>query len=257
MKKYALITGASGGIGYEICKIMASDNHNMIIVARSEDKLKEVREELIRLNTVDVRYFAVDLADEKERNRMISKIREQKLELDILINNAGFGDSGYFAEADWEKNERMIQLNITALTHITREFLPDLIRSGKGKILNVASMAGYMPGPLMSVYYATKSFVVSFSYALQHELRKTGVTVTTLSPGPVETNFFNEAGASNAAIMGILRPATAKSVAKFAYKRMMKGKKRAIQGLLNNLMLLSIRIIPSEITNPLISRLHR
>lgn len=256
-KYYALITGASGGIGYELSQIMASKNHNLILVARSVYKLEELKEALVKNSAVDVRIFCADLALETERHKLIEAIRAEQLPVNILVNNAGFGDAGHFAQADWEKNERMIQLNITALTHLTREFLPELINSGSGRILNVASMAGFMPGPLMSVYYASKSFVVSFSYALYHELRGTGVTVTTLSPGPVQTNFFTEAGAPNATINRILKPANARSVARFGYKRMMQGRKRAIPGWKNNLMLLGVRFIPSEITNVVLGRLHR
>ncbi len=254
---YALITGASGGIGYELTTLMASKGHNLIIVARSEEKLTGIAADLQKRFKVQVVFFAVDLAHEAERIKLIEFIRLNNYKINILVNNAGFGDAGYFAEADWEKNERMIQLNITALTHLTREFLPDLIKAGKGRILNVASLAGYLPGPLMSVYYATKSFVVSFSDALYNELRGTGVTVTTLSPGPVETNFFTEAGAAEARINKLLKPASAKSVAKFGYKRMMKGRKRAIQGIPNNLMIFALRFIPTEFTNPILKRLHR
>ncbi|HLO91070.1 MAG TPA: SDR family oxidoreductase [Lentimicrobium sp.] len=256
-RTYALITGASGGIGFELSKVMASNNHNLILVARSVEKLDALRKELTDVFNVDVICFSADLAKEDERIKLIGTIREQQLHINVLVNNAGFGDAGYFAEADWEKNERMIQLNITALTHLTREFLPDLINSGRGRILNVASVAGYMPGPLMAVYYASKSFVVSFSYALHHELKNTSVTVTTLSPGPVETNFFKAAGAQDAAVNKIMKPSTALSVAKFGYKRMMKGRKRAIQGWKYNLMLLGVRLVPSEITSAILGRLHK
>lgn len=254
---FALITGASGGIGYELTTLMASKGHNLIIAARSKEKLSGIAADLQNRFKVQVVFFAVDLSHEAERIKLIEFIRGNKYSINILVNNAGFGDAGYFAEADWEKNERMIQLNITALTHLTREFLPDLIKAGKGRILNVASLAGFLPGPLMSVYYATKSFVVSFSDALYNELRGTGVTVTTLSPGPVETNFFTEAGAPEAMINKLLRPASAKSVAKFGYKRMIHGRKRAIQGIKNNLMIFALRFIPTEFTNPILKRLHR
>lgn len=256
-KYYALITGASGGIGYELSMIMARQGHNLIIVARSEDKLSEIATELKEKFGIIVFHFAADLSREDERIALINFLRERRLEISILVNNAGFGDSGYFAEADWQKNEKMIQLNITALTHLTREFLPEMISSGHGRILNVASLAGFLPGPLMSVYYATKSFVVSFSNALHSELRGTGVTVTTLSPGPVSTNFFTEAGAPDATINKLMKPASAHSVAEFAYKRMMKGKRKAIQGIKNKLMIFGLRFVPTAVTNTMLKRLHR
>lgn len=256
INQFSIVTGASGGIGYELCKVMASKKHNLILVARSENKLKEISESLSREYGIEVKYYIYDLSDCNQRLDFIAKIRKNGYSVNILVNNAGFGDTGYFYEADWEKNERMIQLNITALTHLTREFLPDLIKSNKGRILNVASIAGYLPGPLMSVYYASKSFVVSFSDALYSELKGTGVTVTTLSPGPVETNFFNEAGAADAHITSIIRPASASHVAAYAYRRMMKGRKRAIPGWTNNLMILGIRFVPTELTNSILKRLH-
>jgi uncharacterized protein len=254
---YALITGASGGIGYELVTLMASKGHNMILVARSEQRLKEIATDLIKKYNIKIIPLTSDLAKEGERMKLVNYIRENNLKINILVNNAGFGDAGYFADADWEKNEKMIQLNITALTHLTRAFLPEMINRKEGRILNVASLAGYLPGPLMSVYYATKSFVVSFSNALHSELRGTGVTVTTLSPGPVETNFFTEAGAADAKVNKLMKPATAQSVARFGYNRMMKGKRKAVQGLSAKFMLLGLRFVPSFITNYLLKRLHR
>lgn len=254
---FALITGASGGIGYELAKIMAEAGHNMVLVARSEDKLSDISVDLKERFNIELYYFAADLSKEEERLALIDYLRERRIEISILVNNAGFGDSGYFAEADWEKNEKMIQLNITALTHLTREFLPEMIASGHGRILNVASLAGFLPGPLMSVYYATKSFVVSFSNALHSELRGTGVTVTTLSPGPVSTNFFTEAGAPDALINKLIKQASAEDVARFAYRRMMKGKRKAIQGMKNKLMVFGLRFAPTALTNTMLKRLHR
>ncbi len=254
--EYALITGASGGIGFELATIMASKGHNLILVARNIEKLKEIAEVLSQKYKVDVQYFQADLTLEKERADLLSKFAESNFIISILVNNAGFGDAGYFVETNWLKTNRMIQLNIVALTHLTRELLPAMVRKGKGRILNVASIAGFMPGPLMSVYYATKSFVISFSDALNEELKETGVRVTALCPGPVETNFFNYAGASEAKINKILRPASAKSVAHYGYKSMMKGKARAIHGLLNTLMVYFINFVPSAVSNPVVKRLH-
>lgn len=254
---YALITGASGGIGYELVTLMASKGHNMVLVARSENKLKQIADVLTKRFSIRVIPLTVDLAVESERMKLVDFIRKNNLKITILVNNAGFGDAGFFADADWQKNERMIQLNITALTHLTREFLPDMIAQNKGRILNVASIAGYLPGPLMSVYYATKSFVVSFSNALHSELLGTGVTVTTLSPGPVETNFFTEAGAADAKVNKLMKPASAQSVASYGYNMMIQGRRKAIQGLNNKFMVLGLRFVPSFITNYLLKRLHR
>lgn len=256
LKDYALITGASGGIGFELCTIMASKGHNLILVARSIEKLMDMAVSLSQKYKVKVHYYQADLTSENERIDLLAKLVENSFSITILVNNAGFGDAGLFVETNWLKTNRMIQLNVAALTHLTRELLPSMIRNGSGRILNVASIAGFMPGPLMSVYYATKSYVISFSEALNEELKGTGVRVTALCPGPVETNFFNYAGASNAKINKIMQPASAKSVALYGYKSMMKGKTRAIHGLLNKVMVFFVNFIPIGVSNPIVKRLH-
>ncbi len=256
IKQYALITGASGGIGYELSEIMAKDGHNLILAARNIEKLNELSDNLNKKYNVEVVPFKVDLTSEEERTAFIDNLRDNKYHVSILMNNAGFGDAGCFAEANWTKTDRMIQLNVTAITHLTRELLPAMIDSGYGKILNIASIAGFLPGPYMSVYYASKSYVISFSAALREELKNTGVTVTALCPGPVQTNFFNFAGASESRLNTMMKPAEAKSVAYYGYKSMMKGKGRVVHGLLNKLMVFAINFIPAEVSNPIVKRLH-
>lgn len=254
--EYALITGASGGIGLELATIMASRGHNLILVARTREKLEDISRNLINHYGIDIKVFDKDLSLTNDRQQLIDALFEMNLMVNILVNNAGFGDSGNFHQSDWEKNERMIQLNITALTHLTRSFLPMMVSNRNGRILNVASIAGYLPGPLMSVYYASKAYVVSFSQALYYELKGTGVTVTTLSPGPVRTNFFNYAGAGEAKINSILEPATASSVAKLGYRKMMKGRRSAIQGWNNKLIVLGLRFMPKSLTSAITKKLH-
>lgn len=253
---YTLITGASGGIGMELAKVMAANKHNLILVARTSTKLEELAQILQQKYQSEVRIFTADLVENTERLKLLNYLKDNNLLIDILVNNAGFGDAGFFAEADWLKNERMIQLNITALAHLTREILPQMVKRDSGRILNVASVAGFLPGPYMSVYYASKAFVVSFSAALHSELSGSGVTVTTLSPGPVSTNFFNAAGASNARLSRILKPANASDVAKFAYRRLMNGEHRAIFGWSNNLMIYLLNFVPSKLSSPLVKMLH-
>lgn len=254
---YTLLTGASGGIGYELAVIMAKKGHQLILVARSESKLSGLATLLNEKYKVKAVYFAADLTRESERLKLIEFVTLHKYHIEILINNAGFGDAGYFHEAAWEKNERMIQLNIVALTHLVREFLPAMIRAHKGKILNIASIAGFFPGPLMSVYYASKAFVISFSEALYSELKGTGVTVTALCPGPVSTNFFVEAGADDAPVNKIMKPAKAPKVALYGYNNMMKGKRLAIPGWSNKFIVWSMNFIPVVISNPILKRLHQ
>ncbi len=253
---YTLITGASGGIGMELAQIMAAHNHNLLLVARTADKLSSLADKLHKKYNINTHVFTADLTQSDERIKLLDFIEELDLAIDILVNNAGFGDAGFFAEADWLKNEQMIQLNITALTHLTRAILPSMIQRGSGKILNVASIAGFLPGPLMSVYYATKAYVVSFSAALHSELVNTGVTVTTLSPGPVATNFFNAASAGDARITKIMKPAAASKVAMFAYRRLMKGKNKAVYGWSNYLMVKMLNFTPHSISNAMVKKLH-
>ncbi|HOI86931.1 MAG TPA: SDR family oxidoreductase [Lentimicrobium sp.] len=256
-KRFALITGASGGIGFELALIMASQKHNLILTARTGKKLENLAKQLRLKHNVTVHTFTADLAITEERNKLIQFVRSGGFTVEILVNNAGFGDLGPFAEADQEKLMRMIRLNIEALTRLSHEFLPDMLKARYGKILNVASLAGFMPGPLMSVYYASKAYVLSLSDALAHETKGTGVTITSLSPGPVITGFQEAAEFKNPALMKMMPSATAGEVAEFAYNAMMKGKKRAVHGRMHRLAVFLLRFLPVEFVTPLVSRLHQ
>lgn len=191
MNKTALITGASGGIGYEFAKIAAANHFNLVLIARSENKLRQIKNELESKYSISVLIIAKDLSLDNAANEVINELSSHSINIDYLVNNAGFGGYGNFVERDINKDLNMIDLNIKALVKLTHLLLPQMIERKSGKILNVASTAGFMPGPNMATYFATKAFVVSFSQAIAKELENTGVTVTALCPGPVDTGFIS------------------------------------------------------------------
>ncbi len=178
-----LITGASGGIGYELAKLFARDHHNLVLIARSSDKLAQVAKEL-QAHGVTVKTIALDLAEPPAPKFLFDQLQREGVAIDILINNAGFGAFGDFAQMPEQEILGQIDLNITALTALTRLFLPPMVQRRSGRIMNVASTAGFQPGPLMAVYYATKAYVISFSEAIANELHDSGVTVTCFCPEP-------------------------------------------------------------------------
>lgn len=247
MRKTALITGASGGIGAEFAKILAGEKDNLILVARNKNKLDELKKDLEDKHNITVFTIDKDLSHPDAAKEVYDELKDKAISIDYLINNAGFGDFGFFAQSDWNKQEQMINLNVITLAHLTRLFLPDMICRRSGKILNVASTASFQPGPTMSVYFATKAFVLSFSEAVDNEVREYGITVTALCPGSTKTGFH-----SAAAMEGRKPPErnnipSAREVAEFGYKAMMKGKAVAIHGLKNSLMANSVRFGPRSL----------
>jgi len=252
MNQTALITGASTGIGYELAKLFAKDGFNLVITARNEAKLNEVKKELNGISDIKVHVIAKDLSEPQAAAELFNEITKQSINIDIVVNNAGYGLFGLFSETDWNTELRMIQLNITSLTQLTKLFLPEMIKRNEGKILNVASTAGFMPGPLMAVYYATKAYVLSFSQALSNELKDSAITVNTLCPGPTESEFSKTARLDNSKLFtnGIMRVLNAKTVAQISYRDLMKGKRLTITGLTNKIMIQSLRTAPRNmITN--------
>lgn len=224
MKKRALVTGASSGIGKELARIHAAQGGDLVIVARRSAALDALKDELEAAHNIHVHCVAADLTDQAAPQQLYDHLREEDIEVDYLLNNAGFGGHGYFHERGWSQDEAMIQLNVAALTELTHLFLPDMIARGSGKILNTASTAGFMPGPLQAVYYATKAYVVSFSQAIDEECRSLGVDVTTtaLCPGPVATEFVASGDLSG--VDAWQNAKTPESVARVGYEAMQKGK---------------------------------
>jgi uncharacterized protein len=242
-----LITGASGGIGYELAKLFAHDQHNLVLVARSGAQLVKIADELQRQFGILVKTVALDLAAAPAPQFLFDQLQRDGMAVDILVNNAGYGKFGAFAEVPREDALGQIHLNVTALTHLTRLFLPAMIEQRRGRILNVASTAGFQPGPLMAVYYATKAYVLSFSEGLANELEGTGVTVTCLCPGPTDTGFQGRAGTERTLLFKTLRPMEAKTVARDGYRALANGKTLVISGFRNWLVAESIRLSPRKV----------
>jgi short-subunit dehydrogenase len=241
----ALITGASSGIGLEMARLMAADKVDLVLVARSEDKLQVLADELKSKHEVAVQVVAVDMASLDAAQTVVDALAGKPI--DYLVNNAGFGDFGAFVERDWVKLNEMLQLNITALTQLTHLLLPAMVARSSGRILNVASTAAFQPGPWMAVYYATKAYVLSFSDALSYELRKTGVSVTTLCPGATVSGFQALAEMENSKLVRGKKLPTADEVASFGYQKMLAGRGVVIHGLFNWLLAQSVRITPRAI----------
>jgi len=223
MTNTALITGASGGIGRDLAALHAQRGGDLVLVARRADALQDVKHELEAKQNVSVHCIALDLIETDAPRQLLERVTELGLEIDVLINNAGFGGHGDFHERDWADDEAMIRLNVMALCEITHLFLKGMVARDRGRILNVASMAAFLPGPGMAVYYATKAFVASFSQAIAEELRKTNITVTALCPGPVKTGFGERADVSD--VKGFqANVADSMDVARKGYEAMLKGK---------------------------------
>lgn len=243
MSEYALITGASSGIGLELAKIFASHNHNLILTARSQNSLKKLAEELRNTYKVKVEVVPLDLGLESSPGALMKFCLDRNLKVDTLVNNAGFGDNAPFEKSEWQKQAQMMDLNMKSLTHLCHLFLPAMVSAGKGAILNVASTAAFQPGPFMAVYYATKSYVLNFSEALNEELRGTGVYVTTLCPGPTLSGFQQAANMDTALLFKLGVPGS-RAVAEYAYKSLMAHKGVAVHGFKNKVMAFSVRITP-------------
>jgi short-subunit dehydrogenase len=246
-KPTALITGASLGIGYEMARLFARDGSNLVLVARTENKLTEVAGALQSAHGITVHVLVKDLARPEAPEEIYQKLQYLGVPVDVLVNNAGFGAYGLFAESDPQRDLDMIAVNITALTHLTRLFLPDMLKRKQGGILNVASTAAFQPGPLMAEYYATKAYVLSLTEALANEVAGTGVTASVLCPGPTATEFQSRAGLKESPLFasGVM---SAEAVARFGYRRFLKGKTIIIPGLKNRFLLQIERFSPRALT---------
>jgi len=245
-RKTTLITGASFGIGLELARIFAREGCNLVLVARSADKLRQVASELEKAHGARSLILATDLSSPGAASYVLDQTTRADLIIDVLVNNAGFGQFGFFAENDLEQCLQQIQVNVTTLTHLTRLYLPGMIQRGSGRILNVASTAAFQPGPLMAVYYATKAYVLHFSEAIANELEGTGVTVTCLCPGATVTEFHTRANMTNINLLKF-GAMDANAVAKDAYRALMGGKPVVISGFKNWLVAQSVRFSPRQL----------
>jgi short-subunit dehydrogenase len=244
MKITALITGASSGIGLELSRIHASKGGDLVLVARSTANLEALKTELENQYKIQVLIISKDLSQRDAAKEVYDETTRRGIQIDYLINNAGFGDFGHFVATDWHKEEQMISLNMTTLTHFTKLYLQDMIKRSSGKIMNVASTASFQPGPTMAVYCATKAYVLSFSEAVNNEVSDKGVSVTALCPGATNTHFKSAAGMESSKLFKNKNLPTGQEVAKYGYAAMMKGKPVAIHGTLNFILANSARFIP-------------
>ncbi len=242
--KYVLITGASSGIGFELAKVFAKHGHHLILTARSEDKLLELQKQVMTDFQIKAQVIVEDLSKPLGAQNLFNEVNERELSVEILVNNAGFGSHGLFQDSDLKRQKEMIQLNITTLMELTHLFLPAMLKSRSGKIMNLASTASFVPGPFMSVYYASKAFVLSFSEGLSEELRGSGVSVTAVCPGITDSGFQTVANIQNVPILKSAPSASSHQVATFAYKAMMRNQPVAIEGLMNRAMNFMIRLTP-------------
>jgi short-subunit dehydrogenase len=244
----ALITGASAGIGVELARLFAADKSNLVLVARRKEKLEEVAAELRSKHGIEVRVVAADLGRPETPQEIADALAAENVKIDALVNNAGFGALGAFDQIDTARQVEMVQVNVAALTHLTRLLLPGMIERGRGGVLNVASTAGFQAGPNMAVYYATKAYVISLSEALHdelmgRELTGRGVTVTCLCPGPTATEFAATAKMEKSRLFR-LRPMTAEQVARIGYRAFRRGKLLVVTGWMNYLGTLGARYSP-------------
>jgi short-subunit dehydrogenase len=241
--RVALITGASSGIGLELARLCARDGHDLVLVARRHDRLQALADELTDRYEVQVTVIAADLADPSAPAEIVRRVAADGLEVEFLVNNVGYGLAGEFIRTDAATELRMIQVNIAALTHLSKLFLSRMVAEHRGRIMNVASTAGFVPGPLMAVYYATKAYVISFSLALAEELRQSGVTVTVLCPGATRTEFQERAGIDlHVRLFRGPWVADAASVARAGYRGMLRGKRLVVPGVFNKIMVAATRL---------------
>ena len=243
---FAVITGASTGIGREFAQICAGRGYDLVLIARSVQALEDLAAGIREKSRRNVRVIALDLSAVDAPPKLWDALSDVASEIEILINNAGFGLTGFFAELDSEKQMEIIHLNIGALTHLSRLFLPARIARRKGYILNVASTAAFQPGPLMAVYFASKAYVVMLSEALHNEIRDKGVIVTTLCPGPTRTEFQSRAGMDASKLFSGPNVMDARTVAEIGFKAMMGGRSLVVAGRLNGLMAFLTRFAPRQ-----------
>jgi short-subunit dehydrogenase len=256
MTKTALITGASSGLGLELAQLFAADKHDVVLVARRREQLEALATRLAAERGVVAGVISADLADPGAPQRIVDELKRRGTEIEFLVNNAGFGTTGRFVERDLLRELAMVQVNVTALVHLTGLLVPSMVARGSGRVLNLGSTAGFQPGPFMSVYYATKAFVNSFTEALAYELRGTGVSATVSCPGATATEFGRIAGNDRSPLfkMGAM---SAAEVAAHAYKSMMSGKVVAIPGARNKFLIQGQRLMPRGAVRAVAARLNQ
>jgi short-subunit dehydrogenase len=251
-----LITGASSGIGLELAKCFAAEKCDLILTARNRDALEKLAAELRRDHGITIEIVIADLSLPESPQKIISEIKGRGINVDVLVNNAGFGLHGAFAELPLKRQLEIVQVNIAALVELTGLFLPDMRQRNRGGILNVGSVAGFVPGPQMAVYYASKAFVLSFSEALHEELRETKIQVTNLCPGPTESNFSNVAR-SHHARQAQAKKMSAAEVARIGHRDFRAGVHISLPGAINKISAFAPRVLPRAVVRRLIGRYNK
>jgi short-subunit dehydrogenase len=263
--EYALITGASSGIGYELAKVFARNGFNLILVARNLGKLEAVAQELTRDHMTECHVISADLSLVSGVEEVHRRVHEKNLTISVLVNDAGVGIYGPFRQTDFKTEAQMINLNVVGLTYLTKLFVKEMVENGSGKILNVASVVGFWPVPRMSVYAATKAYVISFSQSLASELKGTGVQVSVLCPGAVDTGFL-KSGEKEAKsprpglvfrVLGRARYMDAATVATVAYRDLMKNKRVIVPSAFFRVFRVTMRCLPQGLVSDLRERSHR
>lgn len=251
---YAVVTGATSGIGLEFARLFAADGVHLVLVARGKAELEQIAKELREGFDVDVRVLSADLSVQSEAQRLFSYTKDEQLNVMYIVNSAGIGDYGSFITTSWQKEQSMINLNIMSLTYLSKMYAEQFARQGRGHIVNIASTAAFQPGPLMAVFYATKSYVLHFSEAIATELHKKGVYVTALCPGPTASKFQEAAAMSDSKLVQGKKLPTAASVARYGYKAMKRGKVVAIHGAGNKLGAYAVRLLPRRTVRAIVHR---
>ena len=249
MNKTALVTGATQGIGYELCRLFARNGYNLVLVARDEQRLGQIAAEFEREFGIKVKIIVSDLSVAGAPDEIFARLEQEAIAVDVLVNNAGFQEYGPFSGTDLHKELQMIQLHIATLTHLTKLFLPGMLARGYGRILNVGSTGSFIPGgPFNAVYCATKAYVLSFSEAISEELKGTGVTVTALCPGATRTEFARRGEIEDIRLFkfqcGVM---DARKVAEIGYQALMKGERITVAGIANKLTVLSLKWLPRRL----------
>jgi short-subunit dehydrogenase len=255
-QKTTLVTGSAHGIGYKLAYIFGRNNYNLVLVDKDAENLAIISEEFRQKFGVDVKILVKDLSVSTSPDEIFTELQKAGIKIDVLVNNAGIGTYGVFSETDLTQELKLLQINIVSLTHLTKLFLKDMINQGYGKILNVASVAAFQPGPLMAVYFASKAYVLSFSEAIANELEGTGVTVTTLCPGPTASEFQKAAAMEESKISHVNRMMTTETVAKIGYDSLMANKTIVIPGLRNKILAKSINFAPRKIVTKVVRNMH-
>lgn len=252
-----LITGASNGLGLEFAKLFAANKNNLLLIARNKDKLNQIKTELENAYQISVLVLNLDLSQLESINKIDQFIKDNNLIVDTLINNAGFGDFGNFVDANIDKQNQMVDLNIKCLMNLTHLIANQMVKNKNGKILNVCSIAAFQSGPLMSVYYATKAFVLSFTEAISVELKKHNIKVIALCPGPIKTGFEESSNLKTSGLFKNLKVANATDVAKYGYKKLNQNKTVSIYGINNKLIVFGSKFAPRSLVRKIVYKIQK